>query len=196
MFDRPDVSLGTRRTTHGVVFVDRSCGRCETCRSGAPLWCQTPAADGRELSPPVPAERAAQIGDALLAVAGIDAAVRVTTTAGSALVLRQLDGPAATLARALAEVPVVIAPEPSAARELLSHEPTGRARVVVAGTDARAAVRAVRRGGAVCLTGVRTALPSVTEVVQREVTLVTPRDVAAVAGRVDDELWAAAIAAA
>lgn len=50
--------------------------------------------------------------------------------------------------------------------------PTGRADVVVTLFQAREAVRAVRRGGTVCLPLAEVDAPSVTELVQREVRLV------------------------
>jgi hypothetical protein len=54
----------------------------------------------------------------------------------------------------------------------------------------------VRRGGRVFVICADAALPSMTELVQREVSLVVPQDVAAVADRIDPALWAAAVAAA
>ena len=192
MFSRPDVSLGSRRTTHGAVLVDHACGACASCTTGAPLWCATPVADGRDLTPGLPADRIAGLAHALLTVAALDAA----PAAAAVLVVGDPQGPTAVLARALADGRVVVASEPAAARGELAGEPTGRAAVVVAGTDARAAVRAVRRGGHVCVADPTATLPSVTELVQREVTLVAPQDVAALAARIDTDLWAAAVAAA
>ena len=54
---------------------------------------------------------------------------------------------------------------------------SGRAPVVLTTTDALAAVRAVERGGHVCAPDGGTPLPSVTELVQRDVTLVSARRV-------------------
>lgn len=192
MFSRPDVSLGSRRTTHGAVLVDRACGVCASCSTGATLWCRTPVADGHDLTPELPVERVAALADALLAVAALGAA----PAAPAVLVVADPQGPTAVLARALAAGRVVVASEPAAARDELAGEPTGRAAVVLAGTDARAAVRAVRRGGHVCVADPAATRPSVTELVQREVTLVAPQDVAALAARIDNELWSAAVAAA
>jgi len=50
--------------------------------------------------------------------------------------------------------------------------PTGRADAIVTTRAARSAVRAVRRGGTVCLPWADVDAPSVTELVQREVRLV------------------------
>ena len=192
MFSRPDVSLGSRRTTQGAVLVDHACGACAACAAGAGLWCLTPDAEARDLSPELPTERVAELAEAMLAVAALAAA----PVAEAVLVVADPGGPTAALARGLVAGHVVVAPEPAAARAEFVGEPTGRAAVVVAGADARAAVRVVRRGGHVCLTAAVTTLPSITEVVQREVTLVSPRDVAALAARIDADLWAAAVAAA
>lgn len=192
MFSRPDVSLGSRRTAHGAVLVDLACGTCATCAAGATLWCRAALADGRDLTPELPGDRAAAVGEALLAVAALDAAPTTPTV----LVLADPRGATAVLARTLSAARVVVATEPVEARDELAGEPSGRAAVVVAGPDVRAAVRAVRRGGHVCVGGLAETLPSVTELVQREVTLVTPQDVAALAARIDTDLWVAAVAAA
>ena len=56
---------------------------------------------------------------------------------------------------------------------------TGRAPVVVALADAQMAVHAVARGGVVCLPDAAVQTPTVTQLVQRELTLVSARDVAA-----------------
>lgn len=190
MSHRQDVSLRTRRTTHGVVLVDHACGGCAACVAGATLWCLDPTDEGRDLTPEVPPSRAADLVGALLAVA----ALQEVPASESVLVRGDADGATAVLVRALAAGRVVVASDPMAARDELATEPTGRAAVVVAGKDARGAVRAVRRGGHVCVADPTAALPSVTELVQREVTLVGPRDVVGVARRVDAGLWAAAAA--
>ncbi|HEU5037980.1 MAG TPA: hypothetical protein VFT70_13320 [Nocardioides sp.] len=191
MNDRSDVSLGSRRTTQGVVLVDHACGACTACAAGAGLWCLTPTPEGRDLTPALPADRVDAVVHALLAVAALVA----TPTGATALLLADPESPVAVLARALAGGRLVVTDDPAEARTALADEPTGRAAVVVAGDDARAAVRAVRRGGHVCLVDPVAVPPSVTEVVQREVTLVGPRDVTAVAARIDTELWAAVTAA-
>ena len=192
MFSRPDVSLGSRRTMHGAVLVDHACGACASCATGAAHWGAAPVPEGRDLTPDLPADCVAVLGDALLAVAALDAA----PAASAVLVVGDPHGPTAVLARALATGRVVVASGPAAARDAFAGEPTGRAAVVVAGSDARAAVRAVRRGGHVCVADPTATLPSVTELVQREVTLVAPQDVAALAARIDTDLWAAAVAVA
>jgi hypothetical protein len=192
MFDREDISFGSRRTAQGVVLTDHSCGACAACETGATLWCREPRDIGRDLSPELPREHAAQLAQAVLALAALVAA----PSASAVLVLADPAGPTAVLVRALIGGRIVVAAEPASARDDLASEPTGRAQVVVARTDARTAVRAVRRGGHVCVPAGAAELPSVTELVQREVTLVAPLDVAVLADRITTELWAAAVSAA
>jgi len=69
-------------------------------------------------------------------------------------------------------------------REVLTSRPTGRADGIVVRHEAAAAVRAVRRGGVVCVGSIEPHLPSVTDLVQREVRLVG-------AGGVSDRLLSA-----
>jgi hypothetical protein len=195
MVDRPDVSLGIRRTASGVVLVDRSCGDCAACAAGAPLWCTRPDPEGRDLTAVFAAERADVLVAALTAAAALAEAPATSTV----LVVGDEDGPLATLVRALVPTRVLVSPDPFAATTkaaLGDLEPSGRAPVVVAGTDARAAVKAVRRGGHVCVGLPDARMPSVTELVQREVTLVGPRDVAGTVRRLGEPAWAAAVSAA
>lgn len=191
MGSRPEMSLGMQRTESAVVLTDRACDTCPACAAGARMWCLTPAAVGRELTPELPADQAPAIADALLAAAALAEAPATATV----LLLADPDGAVARLVRALAAGRVVVAPEPGLARAELAAEPTGRAPVVIAGADVRAAVRAVRRGGHVCVAGPVESLPSVTELVQREVTLISPQDAAAPARRVPPSLWASLAAA-
>lgn len=188
MSDRQNVSLRTRRTTHGVVLVNHACGGCGACAAGATLWCLEPADEGHDLTPEVPLSSAVDLVDALLAAA----ALQEVPASETVLVHGDADGATAVLVRALAAGRVVVASDLVAARDELATEATGRAAVVVAGRDAQSAVRAVRRGGYVCVTDSTAMLPSVTELVQREVTLVGPLDAVGVARRVDASTWAAA----
>ena len=195
MFDRPDVSLGFRRTADGVVLVDRSCGTCASCTADAPLWCVRPQVDGRDLTPPFAAELVDALGAALAGAAALVEAPAASTV----LVVDEQHGPLAILVRAIGPARVLVSPDPfdlETKSALAEIEPSGRAPVVVAGPDARAAVKAVRRGGHVCVGDPGVRMPSVTELVQREITLVGPRDIAAVVRRVGDSAWAATVTAA
>lgn len=197
MQDRPDVSLGTRSPGSGAVavFVDRSCGSCTACGAGAGLWCLRPTAQGRDLAGPVPVDRVGSLTAALRAAA----ALAEVSTVGTVLAVGDEGGALGVLVRAVTGARVLVVPDPFDAGvkdELGRLEASGRAPVVVAGPDVRAAVRAVRRGGEVCTGGPVATLPSVTELVQREVTLVGPRDVAGLIRRLDQDTWNSAVAAA
>lgn len=195
MFDRLDVSLEIRRSADGVVLVDRSCGACAVCSAGASLWCVGREGDGRDLAPAVPADRIERLGAALAGAAALLEAPAASTV----LVVDEPGGPLAILVRALDPGRVVVGPDPldPVLRSSLAEvEASGRAPVVVASFDARAAVKAVRRGGHVCVGQPGARMPSVTELVQREVTLVGPRDVAGLIRRVGKPAWAATVAAA
>ena len=189
MNDWREVSLDARTATRGVVLIDRACGSCASCAAGSTLWCLALATGGRDLTPELPRMRVEALADALVAVAALYAVAGPATV----LLVRDPQGPAALLARVLLDDRVVIVPDVAAARERLAAEPTGRASVVVADADV---ARAVRRGGHVVVTSRPATLPTVTELVQREVSLVVPQDVTAVADRIDPALWAAAVAAA
>lgn len=105
---------------------------------------------------------------------------RVEIEPGMVIVVRGDDGLPAWLADAAARLTgttVLTAAQPrdvEVEAELARRRPTGRADVVLVGNDARQAVRSVRRGGVVCIGGAEPVLPSITEVVQREVRLVGP----------------------
>jgi hypothetical protein len=74
--------------------------------------------------------------------------------------------------------------DPKVTYLLAANRPTGRADAVVTTTRVRAAVKAVRRGGRVCAAAsddIAFEMPSITEVVQREVAIVGAGDVVAVA---------------
>ena len=169
-----------RAHCHGgaVTVRDHACGACATCTAGWPLHCSSPSDDG----------------DVVLVVAGDDARAtlrRVTASSSLAslapdptsvvLCLDDAAGVGPTLAdfvRGLHPGPVVEATsptDPKALSALAALSPLGRADIVVSTRDARSAVKAVRRGRWVCLPLDDVESPSVTEVVQREVTLVAAR---------------------
>jgi hypothetical protein len=77
----------------------------------------------------------------------------------------------ADLCRPVHPGPMVTGTSAKAAASLITT-PTGRADAVVTLSQAREAVRAVRRGGVVCLPLLPVDAPSITELVQREVRLI------------------------
>lgn len=173
-----DVGTSTR-------LVDARCGACAACDAGRDYWCLAPRDDG-----PVVAE---------LGVAYDLQTVRRWTSALAALaaarqepgaaLLVLADGPADLVAQLVAPFhrgPVVVAPharDPAMRNRLAVLSATGRAPLAFTVTDVRAAVRAVERGGQVCGPDDGLMLPSVTDLVQRDVRLVSARGIdALVAG--------------
>ncbi|WP_435742021.1 hypothetical protein [Nocardioides sp. SYSU DS0663] len=192
-FDAIDVGDGTS------VLLDRSCGTCPSCRGGATLWCSRPAGGGRTLTSPVPTASVTALREAVLAAAALLEAPR----GGTVVVVGEDGSPQVVMARRVVADVVLAAPllaDQSVRAQVAAREPSGRAPVIVAGADVRAAVRAVRRGGHVCVpapsSGSGSIQPSVTELVQREVTLVAPRRVTDVLDRMTRDAWAATVAAA
>lgn len=166
-------------------LVDARCGACAACIAGRDYWCL-----GARTSGPVLAELA-EVRDL--------AAVRRWTSALAALAAAQkepgatllvlADGSADVVTRLVASFhpgPVVVAPnarDPEMRHRLSSLSSTGRASLSLTVTDVRAAVRAVERGGQVCGPDDGLLLPSVTELVQRDVRLVSAQGIdALVAG--------------
>ncbi|WP_182525236.1 hypothetical protein [Nocardioides dongkuii] len=190
------MSFGIEQTSSGeTVLVDRACGSCAACLAGSSLHCSAPLANGRVLTAPVPAQSANELLSAVLAAAALAEAPEASTV----VVVATESTPLAVVVRTATRARVLVTPDLADAglrAELADLEPSGRARVVVAGTDARAAVKAVRRGGHVCVGDATATMPSVTELVQREVTLVAPRDAAAVLARISSADWSAAVDAA
>lgn len=181
-----------------VVLLDRSCGKCDTCSAGAMLWC-TSLTSGRAVTTPVPAQAGPVLRDAVLLAAAVLEAPRCATV----LVAAPEGAPVVRLIRSVVDAMVLAGgnlTDDTLRARVAAREPSGRASVVVTGGDGRAAVRAVRRGGHVCVGSSTSSpalpLPSVTELVQREVTLVSPRQVAEVLSRLSDDDWKAAVALA
>lgn len=168
---------------HDAVLVDLSCGRCPECEAGAPVWCREQGEEGCEVVR-VPAALAPEALEALLAAAALEQAPQGVPV----LVVAAPGSPLPELVRRLRADDSVVCGDPAdgEVREALAAlDATGRAPVLVTTGDARRAVKAVRRGGHVCVSGTAVALPSITELVQREVTLLAPRDLAPVTTRID-----------
>lgn len=159
-------------------LVDVRCGRCAACRTGRDYWCL----EGRE-SGPVLAEIGVGDGDAVRRWTSALGALAVARPAPGAPLLVLSDAPTELVTRVVKQWhdgPVVVASDardPKMRHQLARLSGTGRAPVVLTVTDVRGAVRAVERGGQVCAPDAVAALPSVTELVQRDVTLVAARGV-------------------
>ncbi len=103
------------------------------------------------------------------------------------LVVLASDPSLVDLCRAVHPGPVLAADDAASLRgEILT--PTGRADAVVTTAAAQRAVRAVRRGGVVCLPWAEVDAPTVTEVVQREVRLVSAPTLDALTDAYADEV--------
>jgi hypothetical protein len=174
------VRVVTDPPVQGTALVDVSCRGCEACAVGRPYWCLSPTPEGRTLLTlrDAPALEDVRRWFSLVtafcdaAVPGEDVVLVLTDAAGPAVqglfawlhpgpVLVSVDGRDAATRGALTELSL-----------------TGRAQVVVASHEARAAVRSVQRGGRVVLPDAEVDPPSVTELVQRDVGLVGPGSLA------------------
>lgn len=175
-------ALRARRSGDVLVVEDRSCRACDPCRAGFVLWCVSPAPGSEVLR--------------LVSDRDPDAAIRSLTAAAAlctgdvdpiSLVLAVDDDPGDPddalalhrLVRHAHQGPLLAARHtaaPGLREELAGQSELGRADVIVTTGQARAAVKAVRRGGTVFLPNTPIDGPSVTELVQREVRLVGARD--------------------
>lgn len=170
----------------GTRLGSSGCGHCPECRHRLSAWCRERGEIG-DL-----ATLHGSIGDAeqdLAAVACLSAVERAGLGPDDVLVVLLSDGLPAWLgpaARRLTGGVVHVADDlkDPQLREALTSRPTGRADGIAVRRDAAAAVRAVRRGGVVCVGSTEPHLPSVTDLVQREVRLVG-------AGGLSDRLLAA-----
>lgn len=180
MRERSGMAVALRDVPGGAAVVDLACGRCTECLDGCSLWCRGQRGEGVTVLSPL--RRGAPALTALLAVAALAEA----PPAGVVLVIDDQKGPLAALVRLLRPDSVVVSGDPGATdvrMALAELDPTGRAPLVIATADVRRAVKAVRRGGHVCVPGVAGELPTTTELVQREVTLLGPRSLSRVTGQ-------------
>ncbi|GAC1322584.1 MAG: hypothetical protein NVSMB13_01220 [Mycobacteriales bacterium] len=156
-------------------LVDVRCRLCAACRIGRDYWCLDALAAG-----PVLAEMAAALDRALIwrwlsALAAL-AAARAEPNSPLLVLGQDSPEPILDLLAIWHRGPVVVATDardPGMRNRLSGLSSTGRAAMVVTVTDVRSAVRAVERGGQVCAPDDGRALPSVTELVQRDVRLVS-----------------------
>ena len=181
--------LGTLVVRHDVVGAHLGsgrCGHCRECLGGLSVWCSqvTSHGDLAHLG-----HTGAAPEQDLAAVACLSAVERAGLGPGAVLIALLSDDLAPWIASAARELTgaVVLATKDlkdPVLRDQLANRPTGRADGVVVWRDAASAVRAVRRGGVVCVGAPDPRLPSITELVQREVRIVGP-------GGLSDRLLAA-----
>ncbi len=181
--------LGTVRLSSVAgsgVLSDAACDACEVCLAGRRTWCSDPLTE--------PTERLAwsldaEANGALTALACLAAFVMANVPNDQAvLVLGSTAGtPIARLIERAHSGLVVVAEDPRDPQVtclLAENRPSGRADAVVTHARVREAVKAVRRGGHVCVASADDTghdMPSVTEVVQREVAIVGAGDVSGTA---------------
>jgi len=181
-------------------IVDLSCGHCELCAAGSRSWCEGPVGGSERgdsgLGWRAPTEKLELLVESALVAS---AAMQVDLQGATVAVVGQDRQPLVEMVKGLGATRVLNAPD-TFDTELLSAlgqvEATGRAGVVLTLGDARSAVLSVRRGGVVCLGRNAGVLPSLTELVQREVRVLGPRDVFALLDAIGPKTWAAAVAAA
>ena len=171
------------RVEFGITrMFDHACGNCEACLRGVLLSCTEPWAVGVEIL------RGAVEPDVMLRAVTAAAAFTSSGAAPDAVVLVLSDTPTlAKLIRTIHTGPVLestSSADPDVRAALQGLTPTGRPDVVVTDRQGRAAVKAVVRGGMVALPFAEVDAPSVTELVQREVTLVGPKAVQDLVNRV------------
>ena len=171
------------RVEYGITrMFDHACGNCEACLRGLLLSCTEPWAVGVEIL------RGTVAPDVMLRAVTAAAAFVSSDTPANAVILVLSEQP--TLARLIRTIHAgsvlesTSSADPDARAVLQELTPTGRPDVVVTDRQARAAVKAVVRGGVVALPFAEVDAPSVTELVQREVTLVGPKAVQDLVNRV------------
>lgn len=165
-----------RDDAQGVHLGSSGCGHCEACRDRLSAWCLQPG-DFAEL-----ASLSTDCGDLERDMAGIaclSAVERAGLDQDDVLVVL-LDGGLPTwvveAARRVTGGAVLATDDlkDPDLRAALADRPTGRADAVLVRVDVASAVRAVRRGGVVCVGSLVPTLPTVTDLVQREVRVIGP----------------------
>jgi len=174
-------SLHAMSTDGQVTVFDHSCGTCPQCSAGWSLHCSVIIDTGVTalIAPgddPEALLRRVTASSALSALAPDSANVVLCLDEAAP------EGPTlADFVRCVHSGPVLEAAtptDPPIVQALAGMTALGRADIVVTTSQARAAVKAVRRGRWVCLPLADVTAPTITEVVQREVTLVAPRALA------------------
>jgi len=173
-------ALTATRRGENVVVQDRSCESCATCKSGFRLWCTQPG-DACDLFSPVTRLDPRDLLRSLTASAAFLEA-RVVSHA-VVLVLDHASDDPMSLENVLRKLHpgAVFATSDASDKDIrvciADASENGRADAVVASHLARDAIKAVVRGGIVCLPADSVESPTVTELVQREVRLVGARSV-------------------
>ena len=180
-------ALRAERRGDSIVVLDRSCGGCPTCRTGFRLWCTNLGPEREQVAFFTTRDPRSVLRSLTAAAAFVGACVDPQAVV---LVLDDSDDDPMSIAglvRSLHSGAVYVtsdSADPAIRAGIAAASPHGRADVVVASLLARDAVKAVVRGGVVCLSADAVEAPTVTELVQREVRLVGARSVQDVLERV------------
>lgn len=178
-----------------VIIEDRSCGQCGSCLGGWTLWCEAPLPEGIEL-----VADHAQASECAGAPTRLLTSLLLADSCRAALSLGDLPGDAvvaivqpdeadravtAALIRLIHTGPILSGPhtgDPTLREQVGREAASGRARIVATSGSARDAAKAAERGGIVCVAGRMSDPPTVTEFVQRELCIVSPRNLRALVG--------------
>lgn len=172
--------LGVVSEASGCLqLLDVSCGRCRACAAGRTYWCLDPSDEGSALL------RLDVMCDADTVrrwVSLMGALVDSPRQADDVILVLSEANPSDVEALVSLWHPGVVhgsfdGRDVGTRTALKAESKTGRAQVVVALRDAKSAVKSVQRGGIVCLPAADVDAPTITELVQRDVRLVGPRDV-------------------
>lgn len=159
------------------LLLDHACGSCVACAAGSPVWCAQPRAGQPLCSVPEDLDATAAVGllSALSAFLTAEVAIKSVVLAVAAKGQESIGD----LLGIVHLGPVLVASDSKDATvkyQLKELSEVGRADVVVSLLSGRDGVLAVKRGGILCLGGACDDMPSVTELAQREVRVVGPRD--------------------
>jgi hypothetical protein len=181
------LSCSARASGH-YLLLDHACRNCVACEAGWPAWCEQPSA-GEPLCS-VPEELGSTEAAELLSAASAFLCAAVPSSAVVLAVAARGQESILDLLRLVHSGTVLLAFDPRDAlvkNRLAELSPIGRADVVVSLLSGRDGVLAVKRGGTVCLGGGGNDMPSVTELAQREVRVLGPRDISELVKKVGRE---------
>lgn len=198
----PHPSYSLRQLSAGegsALIADLSCGECEHCTSGFSLWCAAPDEANARVAADVRADLAESLIQSLLATAALASIPAAAFDHSPVVAIGDSAAVVATFARRVVPGPILTARDSrdeSLREHLAQAHASGRPRVAISGDSLRAAVRLTRRGGFACGPLDTGALPSVTELVQREVTVPEARSVRELLASLTPQDWTDASATA
>ena len=174
------LSFGSGVSRHAQLL-DHACGTCVSCEAGWPVSCERPT-KGESLCS-VPDEL--DLGGVIALFGALSAFLSAGVHADDVVlaIANKSDTALSDLLTLAHSGTVLCSSDPwelPVKKQLAASSNFARADVVVTLLSARDGVLAVRRGGTVCVGDVANDMPSVTELAQREVRMVGPRDLSSV----------------